>query len=164
MSDRDVKILVCFKVPEQFEVGTTKKMFLAMVNKALTFCEDTEITEATADACIKALLQTPEVIENPLSIICDAIPDFPLVPVILTQEDIQNDIDADGESDREAGQLEYQVSDGLPGMGRGGAFHEAHFDEAVSVGIEAQKKHDERLGKKPRKHSRTKLKLVRKEQ
>jgi hypothetical protein len=147
MSDKTVKLLVSFKVPGQFDVETTKLSLVNLLKRQiLKFTEDVEITDADADACIKALLQTPEAKESPFSIVCDDMPDFPIVPVIIT-EDIAHD------EDKFAGQLEYQVSDGLPGK-RSGAFPEGHLDEAMSTCVEAQKKRDERLNKHRNKHSR----------
>ena len=56
MSDKTVKLLVSFKVPGQFDVETTKLSLVNLLKRQiLKFTEDVEITDADADACIKAL-------------------------------------------------------------------------------------------------------------
>ena len=142
MSERDIKMLVGFRVPEWYAQNSTQlkadpevvlRRFMDALEKMLTFAENVEISEADADACIKALLQTPEAAAAPLSIICEDTPDCPIVPIILTEADV-----ADEDDEREAGDLDYEVSNGLPGK-RSGCIHELHFDEAISMGVELQK-------------------------
>lgn len=137
MSDKTVNLLVSFKVPGQSDVEITKQGFLNMLKRQiLKFTKEYEISDATADACIKALLQTPESKETQFSIVCDNSPEFPIVPVILTKEDEENFEEGD---ERKAGDLEYEVSNELPGM-RSECIHVAHFDEAISTSVEAQKR------------------------
>jgi hypothetical protein len=94
---------------------------------------------------VKALITAPGINDKPLSIVCDDSPLAPIVLGIIEQDEVDEyNLNNDHPCPYAAGDVDYQVSDALPGD-RSHCEHHYSLHEAIEASFKMHKRIEEKI-------------------